>query len=196
MAILESNDVQDLGTAVGGTIRRHWVLFLIEGIVLMALGMGALAIPLLASIAATIVFGWVLLLSGIIGLMTTFRARHAPGFGWSLVSAAVGIIAGCLLLASPLQGAFSLTAVIIAFLFVEGIVSILYALEHRRQVSASWGWMLVSGVVDLVLGGILLAGLPGTAAWALGVLVGINMIFGGSALTAMAVAARSQTRSG
>jgi uncharacterized membrane protein HdeD (DUF308 family) len=177
-------------------IRGHWGLFLIEGIVLMVLGVVALAAPVVASIAATIVIGWVLLLSGAIGLITTLRARGAPGFGWSLLSAIIGIIAGCLLLASPLQGLFSLTAVIIAFLFVEGIVSILYALEHRRGVSASWGWMLVSGVVDVVLGGILLAGLPGTATWAVGVLVGINMIFGGSALTAMAMAARSALRSG
>ena len=86
---------------------------------------------------------------------------------------------------------FSLTAVLIAFLILEGVVSILYALEHGRGPSGRWGWMLASGILDLVLGGILLAGLPGSAVWALGLIIGINMIFGGWALVAMALAARA-----
>jgi uncharacterized membrane protein HdeD (DUF308 family) len=86
---------------------------------------------------------------------------------------------------------FSLTAVLIAFLMLEGVVSIFYALEHRRGLSVRWGWMLASGILDLVLGGILLAGLPGSAVWALGIIIGINMIFGGWSLIAMALAARS-----
>jgi uncharacterized membrane protein HdeD (DUF308 family) len=67
----------------------------------------------------------------------------------------------------------------------------MYALDHRQQLSGRWGWMLVSGIVDLVLAGIIFTGLPGTAAWALGVLVGINMIFGGSAMIAIALHARN-----
>jgi uncharacterized membrane protein HdeD (DUF308 family) len=71
---------------------------------------------------------------------------------------------------------------------IEGIASIMYALEHRQQLSGRWGWMLASGIVDLILAAMIFAGLPGTAAWALGLLVGINMIFGGSALVRYAVA--------
>ena len=66
----------------------------------------------------------------------------------------------------------------------------MYALDHRQQLSGRWGWMLVSGLIDLVLAAMILVGLPGTAAWALGVLVGINMIFGGTALIAMGLHAR------
>jgi uncharacterized membrane protein HdeD (DUF308 family) len=88
------------------------------------------------------------------------------------------------------QGAFSLTLLLIAFFAVEGVVSILFALEHKRELSGRWGWMLLSGIVDLVLSALILAGLPGTAAWALGLLVGINMVFGGVALIAMALHAR------
>jgi uncharacterized membrane protein HdeD (DUF308 family) len=94
------------------------------------------------------------------------------------------------LLARPVVGVLSLTAVLIAFLFLEGIVSILYALDHRRGLSGRWGWMLASGVLDIVLGAILLAGLPGSALWALGIIIGINMIFGGWALILMALAAK------
>jgi uncharacterized membrane protein HdeD (DUF308 family) len=67
----------------------------------------------------------------------------------------------------------------------------LFALEHKRELSGRWGVMLVSGLVDLFLAGIIFAGLPGTAAWAIGLLIGINLVFGGSALIAMALHARN-----
>ncbi|MGN6454153.1 MAG: HdeD family acid-resistance protein [Steroidobacteraceae bacterium] len=190
MAAARSDDVRDSGYHIGGAVRRHWVLFLVEGIVLVILGTLALLAPVIASVAATVLFGWLLLLSGIVGLVTTFRARHAPGFWWSLLSALLGIVAGVVLLGWPLLGTLSLTAVLIAFLFAEGIISIMYALEHRNALSGRWGWMLASGMVDIGLGVLLFIGLPGTALWALGLLLGINLIFGGWALIFMALHAR------
>jgi uncharacterized membrane protein HdeD (DUF308 family) len=190
MAAARSDDARQSGYHLGGAVRRHWGLFLAEGIVLVIFGLLALLAPVIASVAATVLFGWLLLLSGVIGLVTTFRARHAPGFWWSLLSAVIGIVAGILLLGWPLLGTLSLTAVLIAFLFAEGVVSILYALEHRNALSGRWGWMLASGVLDVGLGVLLFIGLPGTALWALGLLLGINMIFGGWALILMALHAR------
>jgi uncharacterized membrane protein HdeD (DUF308 family) len=95
-----------------------------------------------------------------------------------------------MLVASPVIGALSLTFLLITFFLVEGAVSIMFAFDHRRELSGQWGWMLVSGIIDLVLAAMILAGLPSTAAWALGLLVGINMIFGGAAMIAMALHAR------
>ena len=80
---------------------------------------------------------------------------------------------------------------LIAFFVIEGVVSIMFALDHKRELSGKWGWMLMSGIVDLVLSVLVFAGLPSTATWAIGLLVGINMIFGGSALIAMALHARN-----
>jgi uncharacterized membrane protein HdeD (DUF308 family) len=180
---------------LGAAVQRHWLLFLCEGIALLILGFLAVVAPAIASVAATVFFGWILLLSGLIGLLTTFRARQAPGFIWSLLSALLGVIAGALLLWWPLQGVLSLTAVLIAFLLVEGAVSIMYALEHRSGLSGRWGWMLASGLLDVFLGVILLLGLPGTALWALGLLIGINMLFGGWALILMALHARPVAKS-
>jgi len=137
MAAVRSDDVREVGYQIGGAIRRHWVLFLTEGIVLVILGILALLAPVVASVAATVFFGWLLLLSGIVGLFTT-----------------------------------------------------MYALEHRNALSGRWGWMLASGIVDVGLGVLLLIGLPGTALWALGLLLGINLIFGGWALIYMALHAR------
>jgi len=122
--------------------------------------------------------------------VTSFWMRHAPGFWWSVLSAVLGIVVGGMLLGSPLTGAFSLTLVLIAFFLIEGAVSIMFALDHKRELSGQWGWMLMSGIVDLALAIMIFAGLPSTAAWAVGLLVGINMIFGGTALIAMALHAR------
>jgi uncharacterized membrane protein HdeD (DUF308 family) len=164
---------------------------LIEGIVLVVLGLLAIIIPPIATIAVTIFLGWLFLISGVVGLVTTFWARHAPGFWWSLLSAVLAIAAGIVLLAWPISGAVSLTLLLIVFFTIEGVLSIMYALEHKKELSGRWGWMLTSGIIDLVLAAIILAGLPGTAAWALGLLVGINMLFGGTAMIAMAMHARS-----
>jgi len=190
MTVNQPLDPESIGRAVAGTLHKHWVLFLIEGIILIILGIAAIALPPLATLTVTIIIGWVFLISGLVGLVTTFWARHAPGFWWALLSALIGIAAGVLLLAWPLTGVLSLTLVLIAFFVIEGVASIMYAIEHRSQLSGRWGWMLVSGVIDLIIAGIIFAGLPGTAAWALGLLVGINMLFGGAALIAMALAAR------
>jgi uncharacterized membrane protein HdeD (DUF308 family) len=178
--------------AVAETMREHWVLFMVEGIVLIVLGMLAIIIPQLASLAVTILIGWLFLISGVVGLVTTFWVKGAPGFWWSLVSALVAIGAGVVLLAWPISGTLSLTLVLIVFFIVEGVASIMYGIEHRREASSRSGWMIVSGVIDLILAAIIFSGLPGTAFWALGLLVGINMVFGGTSLIAMALGARAQ----
>jgi uncharacterized membrane protein HdeD (DUF308 family) len=184
-------DASDLQRALTQSIREHWVLFLIEGIVLVVLGLLAIIIPPLGTIGFTLVVGWLFLISGIVGLVTTFWMRHAPGFWWSLLSAVLAVAAGIVLLANPFTGAFTLTLLLIVFFIIEGVLSIMYALEHKKELSGKWGWMLISGIIDLILAAIIWAGLPGTAAWALGLLVGINMLFGGSAMIAMALHARS-----
>jgi uncharacterized membrane protein HdeD (DUF308 family) len=176
--------------SVASAIRAHWGLFLFEGIMLVILGAAAIILPEVATLAFTLVIGWIFLISGGIGLVTTFWMRNAPGFWWALVSAVIGIAAGIVLIRWPINGTLSLTIVLIAFFVVEGIATLMYAVEHRAQLSSRWGWMLASGIVDLILAGIIFAGLPGTAAWALGLLVGINMLFGGTAMIGMALAAR------
>jgi uncharacterized membrane protein HdeD (DUF308 family) len=183
-------DIEKIQRAVATSLHEHWVLFLVEGIMLVILGLAAIVIPPIATLAVEILFGWLFLISGITGLITTFWMRQAPGFWWSLVSAILGIAAGIVLLLWPLSGILSLTLILIVFFVIEGVASIMFALEHKRELSGRWGWILVSGAIDLILAAIVFAGLPGTAAWAMGLLVGINMVFGGSALIAMALHAR------
>ena len=187
----QQSGIHDLQRAAVATLHEHWVLFLVEGVVLLVLGATAVVLPAIATLAVTILIGWLFLVSGIIGLITTFWMRNAPGFWWALLSAVLGVVVGLMLLASPLTGAFSLTLVLVAFFLIEGVASIMFALDHRKETSGQWGWMLASGIIDLALAIMIFAGLPSTAAWAVGLLVGINMIFGGSALIAMALHART-----
>lgn len=113
-----------------------------------------------------------------------------PGFWWSLFSAALSVLAGLVLITRPMEGLLTLTVVLTAFFVLEGIASIMFGLDHKRELSGRWGWVIAAGVFDLLIAMMILAGLPGSAAWAIGLLVGINMVFGGSSLIGMALAAK------
>jgi uncharacterized membrane protein HdeD (DUF308 family) len=186
-------DAAKLAAALGRSVHEHWRLFLVEGVVLIVLGLAAIVVPPLAGLATTIVLGWLFLIGGAVGLVSTFGAYQAPGFKWSLLSAIVALIAGAALLWNPMQGLATLTYVLIAFFIVDGVLIIVLALEHRRELFGRWEWMLLGGVMDLVLAAIIISGLPGTLAWALGLIVGIDLLWGGVSLLGMALAARGAT---
>jgi len=187
---IHPSDIDRLERGVASALHDSWRFLLIEGVVLALLGAAAIIIPPIATLAVEIILGWLFLMSGLLGLIMTYMMRHAPGFWWSLLSAVLALAAGVMLIGWPVSGAVSLTLLLIFFFIMEGVATIMYALEHKRELSGRWGFMLASGVVDLVLAAIIYAGLPGTAAWAIGLLVGINMLFGGFALIALALHAR------
>jgi uncharacterized membrane protein HdeD (DUF308 family) len=188
---MNPSEIDRLSQAVARSLHEHWRLFVVEGTVLLVLGAAAIVVPAIATLAYAMFVGWLFLIAGAIGLATTFWMRNAPGFWWSLLSAVLAIAVGVALIGWPFGGEVSLTLLLIAFFLIEGIASIMYALEHRRELSGRWSFMLMSGIIDLILGGIIFAGLPETATWAIGLLVGINMLFGGVALIAMGLHARS-----
>jgi uncharacterized membrane protein HdeD (DUF308 family) len=193
---------------VAGSVAKstpdHWFLLLIEGVALILLGLLAIAIPSITSQNVTGILGWLFLLSGATGLLTTYWARQAPGFLWSLVSALLAVLVGVVLIENmsqnlyggmlgwPFQDAGPMRLILVLFFVVEGGASIMLAIEHRRQFSRYWALMCASGVVDLALASIIIFALPGTSAWTLGLLVGVNMIFGGVALFATGLHARAE----
>ncbi|KYG99726.1 HdeD family acid-resistance protein [Bradyrhizobium sp. DOA1] len=179
-----------LQSKMSQAVKAHWRAFLFEGILLAVLGIAALILPPLASLATAIFLGWMFLISGIGGLIVTYWARSTPGFWWSLISAALAVLAGGILLARPIQAVLTLTIVLAAYFLAEGVATIMYALEHRRDLSSRWSWLLISGLVDIAISFMVITGLPSSAEWAIGVLVGINLLFGGATLIGMALAAR------
>lgn len=182
----------ELQSKMADAVRAHWKAFLIEGIVLVVLGLAAMIVPPVASVAVTVMLGWMFLISGVAALAMTIWARGVPGFVWSLLSAILGIAAGVILLAKPLQGTLTLTFVVGVYFLAEGVATIMYALQHRKELSDRWSWMAFSGVMDILIAFFIISGLPGSAGWAIGLLVGINLLIGGSSLIGMALAARNK----
>jgi len=127
------------------------------------------------------------------GFATGLRhcSRTTTNQGRPLISAALAVLAGLILLARPVQGVLTLTIVVGAYFLAEGVTTIMYALEHRRELSERWSRLLIAGLVDILIAFIIITGLPGSAEWAIGLLVGINLLFGGATLIGMALAARN-----
>jgi uncharacterized membrane protein HdeD (DUF308 family) len=103
----------------------------------------------------------------------------------------LSVSVGVLLVWKPVEGALSLTIVLTAFFVVEGVFQIVTSIAYRDVMGGSWGWMLVSGISDLALAAIIILGWPMTAGWALGLLVGINLITSGWAIVMTALAGRN-----
>ena len=195
MCPTQPRDIARVSAALKRGMHEHWKPFLAEGIILSLLGLAAIIVPPHAGLATTFILGWVFVAAGIAGLFFTLRVRHAPGSRWALLSAIVAVVAGGILLWNPLQGLVTLTYVLTAFFIIDGMVIVAYAIAHRRELSGKWEWMMVNGILDLLLAGIILSGLPGTLSWALGLLIGIDLVFGGTSLIAMALGARKETLS-
>jgi len=176
--------------AIRDTLRLHWQLFLVQGIIMLILG--ALDIiwilPLISTLAIDIYVGWLFLLSGIVGILAMFLTRDVQTFVWMLLTAAPSLFLGIMLVWHPAAGAASLTVLLTAFFIAEGVVQIVASLSYHDVFPNQWGWVLASGITDLILAGIIIAGWPGTAAWALGMSVGVNLLTSGAAITMVTLA--------
>jgi uncharacterized membrane protein HdeD (DUF308 family) len=189
---LSGTDIEKIRSDFNDAVRANWKAFLIEGIVFLVIGFAATVLPQLASVTVTILLGWMFLILGTAGIFLSLWARQMPGLWWSLVSAAIAIATGLILLIWPLEGTLSLTIVIGIYFLIEGIATIMYALDHKRELSGRWGWLLFAGIMDIIISAVIVLGLPVSAFWAVGVIVGINLMFGGVSLIGMALAARAE----
>jgi len=184
-----SPDIEGIRRRMAATIHAHWKLVLAQGILLMVFGLLAVATPNIATLAVEIFVGWLFFIAGIFRAVSVWHARQMPGFGWPMLSGLLAVLLGLILIARPLAGVLTLTMVLIAFFILEGITAIVVAVQHREHLR-SWGWVLFSGIVDLLLAYLIWAGWPNSTDWAIGLLVGINMAFLGLSLLMTALAAR------
>jgi uncharacterized membrane protein HdeD (DUF308 family) len=165
---------------------RSWFIGL--GVVFVLLGLLAVVVPFAATMATTMLIGWLMLIGGLFQGAHALRNRRWGGSGWALASAAVGVIGGGLVIAFPLAGTLTLTLILAGFFVAEGALKIVRALQHRGM--PAWGFLLLDGAVALGLGLMIAVGWPSTAVWALGLLVGINFVFGGVSLLLIGAGAR------
>jgi uncharacterized membrane protein HdeD (DUF308 family) len=180
--------------AVSDALGQHWRLFLFQGVVMVILGMLAIVAPVAATLAVEIFVGWLFLISGIVGLIATFSSHNVPAFLWTLVTAALSVAVGVMLIWRPVQGAMSITLVLTALFIAEGVFQIAASFGYRHMAGRSWGWMMVSGISDLLLAAVIIMTWPLSGVWALGLLVGINLLTTGWAIVMMALAGRHVAR--
>ncbi|MBV6486234.1 MAG: DUF308 domain-containing protein [Pseudorhodoplanes sp.] len=178
------------------TLRKYATWFLVYGVVMALLGVLAIVMPGVASLATSLFVGWLMVAGGALGLYAVFAAgRAAPGFGWNLVTAILCLAAGIVILWNPVAGVLTLTIVLAAYLLAGGAAKLLLAFQHKRDVPRAWGWVLASGLLDIVLGLLIALALPGSALWAVGLLVGINLLMTGVAIAVSALSCRKMAAS-
>jgi uncharacterized membrane protein HdeD (DUF308 family) len=190
MNIQSANDAMPPDGGATALVQAHWRRFLVQGALMIVLGILAVAVPMVATIAVEILVGCLFVIGGVWRAAWLARSSRMPGFGWSLAMAIVAIVLGAMLLAMPLAGTLTLTMLLITYLVLEAIGKILFALDLRRH-SRVWSWVLATGILDLFLAALIFAGWPSTAAWAIGLLVAINMIFFGVSLVMISLAAHA-----
>ena len=177
--------------AVREALGNRWQLLLLQGIAMLIHGGLAIAVPVVAKMPVDLFIGWLFLIAGVIGLATILPTYDLPAFRWVLVTAALSIAAGIILLSRPLEGAASLRIVLVALFAAEGLCQIATSIAYRKVIPFSRIWMLASGIVDLAMSAIMIAFWPISAVWVLGVFVGISLITSGAAIVTVALAARS-----
>src|SRR5258705_3852274 len=171
-------------------IAAHWGWFLALGILLIIMGMAAIAFPWLSTIAAKIAIGWLFLIGGIAEIVHAFYVPRWAGVFWNLIIGVLYVLVGAWLAFFPLTGILSLTIVIAAPLLSEGIMEVVMAFRVRPH--EGWGWLIFSGLIAIAAGALIAFQLPSSATWVLGLLVGINLVFTGWSFVFLALGTRDR----
>jgi uncharacterized membrane protein HdeD (DUF308 family) len=166
-------------------IRKPWGWFLVLGIALAALGVLCVAFNVTATFASVLVFGWLLLISGVFQLVYAFGTGTWSGTLLNLVSALFRGFAGFLLIRYPIMGAETLTIVLASFFIVAGLFR---AIASSVVKLPRWGWAVFSGAITTVLGFLLLAQMPISGIWFIGFAIGLDLVFDGISVIAFAAA--------
>lgn len=187
-----TNGVEEVDQEMLSTIKRHAGLGIVLGIVTVVAGALAIICPFVAGLSVTIAVGVLLIVSGLSRLFFAFKMGS---FGRGLLMFVLGvltIIAGGYLTARPDIGLATLTLFLAAYLLVHGVFESIWALRLRPI--KGWGWTLFSGIAAVILGVMIWRQFPASALWAVGLLVGIHMIFAGTSIASLSGAARAATK--
>jgi uncharacterized membrane protein HdeD (DUF308 family) len=166
---------------------RHWKLLLGIGILSIITGAFSILVPIVASISVTILVGWVLVVGGVIQLAHAFRGSGWE-IAWNVILAVLTVIAGIWILLAPIAGTITLTIVLVAWFWASGVLRLI-AWYRVRELEGSW-MLLLNGILNIALGILIWADLPSSAAWAIGLLVGINLLLAGADLVMTALVGR------
>jgi uncharacterized membrane protein HdeD (DUF308 family) len=171
-----------------GELKRNWGWFLGLGIVLVILGAIALGASVAMTIVSMVLLGWLLIIGGVLeGVHAFWRERAWGGFFIDLLTGILYVVVGFMILANPAETALALTLLIALFLMFSGLFRIVVALILRFP---HWGWLILHGAVNLVLGIAIWRQWPLSGLWVIGLFVGIEMLFNGWSLVMLGLAAK------
>ena len=154
---------------------RRWLR--VTGVLGIVGGVGAILVPAIASVTTTLFIGWILVYAGAVSTFHAFSMRRQPRGGLRLFNAALTLLLGLLLVIFPRSGTLTLTLLLAAWFFASGALLLLSAMRRSGRPGA--GLTTLNGALSLLLGILIVADLPSSADWAIGLLVGINLVFWG-----------------
>lgn len=170
------------------TLARLRKIWLWIGIGMIVLGIGALLMPVVSSLILGILIGWLLFISGVVAVASSFSFRGTGLFGWQLAGGLVPLVAGALLIVFPAQGLIALTVLVGLIFLLTGAAQSSFAFWARP--ARGWGWILASALISIALGVFVLVALPEASAVVLGVLFGIDFVSTGISMVLIAISAR------
>jgi uncharacterized membrane protein HdeD (DUF308 family) len=162
---------------LSGSLKRYNGLSIASSVLMVAVGILAIALPLMAGIGISIFVSWLIFFTGFAHLVYAFAARGVGGFLWRVLLGIVYIAGGLYLAFHPRLSLLSLTLVLAFILFAEGLMQILAYFSLRALPGARW--ILFDGIITLLLGLMIGFSWPSASAWAIGTLVGINFLLSG-----------------
>lgn len=185
---LSQADFDSAVAAARRAVADNWGWFLTLGILLLIAGVVAIAFPLVTTIAAKIMLGWIFLASGLLMIIHAFSIQQWRGFLLELLLGALYIVAGGWLAFFPFTGIITLTLLLAALFLAEGVLEVIMAVRVRPH--EGWGWLLLSGLIAIAVGVLISAQLPSSAVWAIGLLVGVNLLSTGLSFIVLALGGR------
>lgn len=156
------------------------------GLLLIFAGFLAIGLPFATAIAVDMLVAWFLLMSGIVQLAHSFSSREWGGSLLRILWSLLYLVAGFYMLVHPLRGVATLTLFLAVLFLVEGVLKIVAAIQLRSAMR--WGWLLVNGILAIIIGEMVWMQWPSSSLWAIGLLVGINILFTGFAMVMTAFA--------
>ncbi len=177
-----------MANSMATNVHRATAWSIVLSALMIAAGVLAICIPVIAGVAVTAIVGWVLVFSGLLHVGFAWRSGHAGTVVWEIL---LGILYGAIglyLLARPVAGLATLTLAIAFYLLIEGVLE--FVLSFRLRPAPGSGWLLFDGVVTLMLAVMIWSTWPSSAAWVVGTLIGISMLFSGISRLMLSLAVR------
>jgi uncharacterized membrane protein HdeD (DUF308 family) len=184
-------DIDRAVAAAKQTVADNWGWFLTLGIVLVVAGIAAIMFPLVSTIAAKIALGWIFLAAGVVMIIHAFSIQRWGGFLMELLLGVLYLVAGGWLAFFPLTGIVTLTILLAALFLAEGVLEVIMGFRVRPH--EGWGWLVFSGLIAVAVGLLIAAELPSSAVWAIGLLVGVNLLSTGISFIVLALAGKRGT---